>query len=238
MATPVAMQFKETYPPCGPASHGFLCGLPLEARRALMAILYHTSYPEGAVLFNEQDAPRGIFLVVKGRVKLSMTSAEGKTVILRIAKAGDVMGLHSTVSGAPCQATAETLELSHIAFARRDAFVHFLREHPAAALEAAKQLGADYRLACEQVRALGLLHSAPRKLAGFLLEWAANGQPSRDGLRATLTLTHEEIGQMIGASRETVTRTLSGFKNQRLVTLKGATLVIENPAALQQFAEL
>ncbi|MBI2815631.1 MAG: Crp/Fnr family transcriptional regulator [Acidobacteria bacterium] len=234
MGIPVAMELKEDCIGCsGP--EGFFCSLPPDSRRSLISILYTSSYPEGAVLFAEEDPPRGVYLVLKGRVKLSMTSAEGKTVILRIANAGDVVGLHSVVSGEPCQSTAETLELSQVAFARRENFLQFLRDHPGAALQAAKQLGVDYRTACEQVRALGLLHSAPKKLAGFLLEWASNGQPSGQGLRAKLTLTHEEIGQMIGASRETVTRTLSGFRHQRLLTLKGSTLFIQNPSALQHF---
>lgn len=235
MGIPVAMEWKEDFTVGFIGSDGFFSSLSPESRRALNAILYTSSYPEGAVLFAEEDIPRGVYLVLKGRVKLSMTSADGKTVILRIANAGDVLGLHSVVSGEPCQSTAETLELSQVAFAKRESFLQFLRDYPGAALQAAKQLGADYRTACEQVRALGLLHSAPKKLAGFLLEWASNGQPSRQGLRAKLTLTHEEIGQMIGASRETVTRTLAGFRNQRLVTLKGSTLVIQNPSALQHF---
>lgn len=238
MGTSVVSELKEYCTGSSPDAEGFLCSLPPSARKALAAITYMTSYPEGAILFTEQETPRGVFLVLRGRVKISMTSAEGKTVILRIAKNGEAVGLHAVVASAPCQATAETLELSQIAFARREAFLNFLREYPEAALQAAKQLGADYRMACEQVRALGLLHSAPRKLAGFLLEWAASGQPARDGLRAKLTLTHEEIGQMIGASRETVTRTLAGFKNQRLVMLKGSTLVIQNPTALQHFADV
>jgi len=237
MTTPGLLELKDYYTRCAD-SEGFLCGLSPEARKALAAITYTTSYPEGAVLFSEEDAARGAFIVLKGRVKITMNSAEGKTVILRIAKSGDVLGLHAVVSGEPCQATAETLEFCQIAFATREAFMNFLRERPEASLQAARQLGIDYRLACEQVRALGLLHSAPRKLAGFLLDWAASGHPAPDGLHAKLTLTHEEIGQMIGASRETVTRTLAGFRNRHLVTLKGSTLVIPNRTALQHFAEV
>lgn len=238
MGTPVALDLKDYYIGSSQDAEGFLHSLPPEAQKALTAITYTTSYPEGAILFTEQETPRGVFIVLRGRVKISITSAEGKTVILRIAKTGEAVGLNAVVAGSPCLATAETLELSQIAFAKREAFLSFLRQYPEAALQAAKQLGSDYRVACEQVRALGLLHSAPRKLAGFLLEWASCGRPARDGLRATLTLTHEEIGQMIGASRETVTRTLAGFKNQHLVMLKGSTLVIQNRAALQHFAEV
>jgi len=237
MSTPAMLGIHENSA-AGAEPGGFLGRLSPEARKVLTAITYTTSYPEGAVLFSEEDIARGALIVLKGRVKIEMTSAEGKTVILRIAKSGDVLGLHAVVSGEPCQAAAETLEPCQIAFAKREAFLSFLRERPEAFLLAAKQLGSDYRVACDQIRALELLHSAPKKLAGFLLDWASAGQPARAGAHARLTLTHEEIGQMIGASRETVTRTLSGFKNRRLVMLKGSTLVIPNPAALQHYAEV
>ncbi len=238
MSTPTRLEWKEIFSDCSPNAGTFPCSLAVESRKALGAIAFTASYPEGTILFTEEEAPRGVFIVLKGRVKISMTSAEGKTVILRIAKAGEVVGLHAVVVGEPYQAAAETLELSQVSFVKREAFLSFLREHPEAALQAARQLGLDYHMACEQVRALGLLHSAPKKLAGFLLEWSSAGQSAKDGVRAKLTLTHEEIGQMIGASRETVTRTLSDFRSQHLVMLKGSTLVIPNRAALEHFAQV
>jgi CRP/FNR family cyclic AMP-dependent transcriptional regulator len=217
---------------------GFLGSLSAGAQKALTSLAYAAAYPAGSILFSEQEPPRGVFIVLKGRVKVSMTSAEGKTVILRIARPGDAVGLHAVVVGEAYQSNAETLELSQVSCIRREAFLNFLREYPDAALQVARQLGFDYHTACAQVRALGLLHSAPRKLAGFLLDWVTTGQPSRDATRATLTLTHEEIGQMIGTSRETVTRTLSDFKSHHLALLKGSTLVIQNRAALQHYADV
>ena len=236
MGSPALLEVNLNHVAGSPNSEGFLASLSVSAQKALASLAYAAAYPAGAILFSEQEPPRGVFIVLKGRVKVSMTSAEGKTVILRIARPGDVVGLHAVVVGEPYQSNAEILELSQVSFIRREAFLNFLREQPDAALQVARQLGFDYHTACAQVRALGLLHSAPRKLAGFLLDWVTTGQPSRDASRATLTLTHEEIGQTIGTSRETVTRTLSDFKSHRLAMLKGSTLVIQNRAALQHFA--
>ena len=102
---------------------------------------------------------------------------------------------------------------------------------------AAQHLSKSYEIACDQVRSIGLSNSAPEKLARFLLEWTAQGQQQPGpGVRAVLTLTHEEIGQMIGASRETVTRTLGEFKAQRLACLKGAVLNIPDRSALAHLA--
>jgi CRP/FNR family cyclic AMP-dependent transcriptional regulator len=221
---------------CAIKSEGLFCDLTAGALQELSRIRLESSYPAGVRLFEEQEAPGGIYILCQGRVKLSMTSSEGKSVILRIAGPGEALGLHAVVSGRPYQASAETLEPCVVSFVRREDFLRFLRENPESSLRAAQQLSRNYQSACEQVRSLGLAHSAEGKLAGFLLLWATKGRPAKEGARVVLTLTHEEIGQMIGLSRETVTRTMSDFKRRQLVTRRGATLVIQNKDALAQFA--
>jgi CRP/FNR family cyclic AMP-dependent transcriptional regulator len=219
-------------------SDNFFHNLSSGTLKALEGITFTSSYPKGAILFVEEESPRGVFILSKGRVKLSMTSSEGKSVILRIAEPGEVLGLHAVVSNQPYQASAETLEPCEASFVRQEDFLRFLRENPDASLRAAQQLSQNYHVACEQVRSIGLAHSAMGKLAGFLLLWAAKGQPTQQGIRVLLTLTHEEIGQMIGLSRETVTRTMGDFKRRQLVATKGATVVIQNKGVLEQFAGL
>ena len=222
---------------CTVRTESFFCSLPAADLKAFEAIKLVTTYPTGAVLFGEGDAARGIFVLCKGRVKLTMTSSNGKVIILRIAQPGEVLALHSVISNAPLQASAETVEPSQINFVRREDFMRFLREHSQAAIRTAQQLSTSYETACEQVRSLALAPSAHGKLARFLLEWTGRGDRSNQGGTAKLTLTHEEIGQMIGISRETVTRTLGEFKSSRLVVLKGSTLLIPNKAALQDMTE-
>lgn len=236
MESPYSLKLRETCDTCATKSEGFFCNLSGGALKALDSIKFSSGYPKGAVLFAEQEAPRGVFILCKGRVKLSINSSEGKTVILRIAEPGEVLGLHAVVSGQPYQASAETLEPCEVNFVRREDFLRFLRDNPEASLRAAQQLSQNYHVACEQVRSIGLAHSAMGKLAGFLLLWAAKGQRTQQGTRVLLTLTHEEIGQMIGLSRETVTRTMGDFKRRQFVASKGATVVIQNKGALEQFA--
>jgi len=91
-------------------------------------------------------------------------------------------------------------------------------------------------MACEQLRNVALSASVPEKLARLLLDWSEGGQTTDCGTRFRFSLTHEEIGEFIGASRETVTRTLSTFKHRRLVTCQGATLTIPNRTALATYA--
>ena len=86
------------------------------------------------------------------------------------------------------------------------------------------------------VALVALSSSAPEKLARLLLDFSRNGQSTETGTRFRFCLTHEEIGEFIGASRETVTRTLSVFKTRRLVAFHGSTLTIPNKTALASYA--
>jgi CRP/FNR family cyclic AMP-dependent transcriptional regulator len=97
----------------------------------------------------------------------------------------------------------------------------------------AQQLGETYHSAVAEMRTIGLSHSASEKLARFLLELSTNHDKGKSDIKVTLTLTHEEIAQTIGASRETVTRLFSDFKKKDLVQVKGSTIIIKNRAGLE-----
>ena len=206
------------------------------ALRDLESIEFPTLYQPGVLLFSEKGAPSGIFIVVSGEVKLSINSSEGKRLILSIAKAGEVLGLSSVLSGLPSEMTAEVLYPSRIAVIERDQFLAFMSRHPEVYQVVTQELSLQYMVACEQLRTVALSGSAPEKLARLLLEWSENGQKTEAGTRFRFSLTHEEIGEFIGASRETVTRTLSTFKSRRLVAFHGSILEIPSKVALQHVA--
>jgi CRP/FNR family cyclic AMP-dependent transcriptional regulator len=235
MSSPHGPQPAESCQKCTLRREGFFCNFSPASLGDLDSLRLTTSYPQGATLFMEGESARGVMVLCKGRVKVSMNSSDGRTMILRVNKPGEVLGLHAVVSNRPYQATAETLEPCQVSFVRREDFLRLLKQHGDASMSAAAQLSNNYQTACDQVRALGLSHSAPEKMARFLLDWAASGQQTQQGMRARLTLTHEEIGQIIGTSRETVTRTLGEFRNHNYATLKGSMLFIQNRAALGNF---
>src|SRR6202051_4296670 len=188
------------------SSHTF-CDLPPSALQAFENIKYATAYPQGAVLFVEGQVPRGIFVLRKGSVKLSINSPNGRTMIVKLAEPGEVLGLSATISGKPYEVTAETLDPCQVNFVKRDDFLRFIKDDVDACFKVAEQLGEKYHNACKEVRSLGLSHSAAEKLATLLLEWSKkNGESAKTEPRFKIRLTHEEIAQMIGTSRETVTR--------------------------------
>lgn len=234
MSSPYGLQIAENCLICKLRQTGFFCDLPRESLQDLERIKYASGYPQGAVLFVEGQSPRGVYMICSGRVKLSTTSREGKTLILRIAHGGEVLGLHATVSGKPYELTAETLQPSQVDFIKREDFLRFLQSHADACLNAARHLSQNCQSAYEMIRSLGLSHSVSEKMARLLLEWAADGEETSDGVRIKISLTHEEMAQLIGTSRETVTRILGEFRDKQLAQLRGSTLMIKNKAALEK----
>jgi CRP/FNR family cyclic AMP-dependent transcriptional regulator len=234
MSTPYGIEITENCLICKLRHSGFFCDLPKPSLDDLERIKYASAYPQGAVLFVEGQAPRGVYIVCSGRVKLSTASRDGKTLILRIAQGGEVLGLHATVSGKPYELTAETLQPCQLDFVRRDDFLRFLQNHADACLHAAQHLSQNCQSAYDMIRSLGLSHSVSEKLARLLLEWANDGEKTPDGIRIKVSLTHEEIAQLIGTSRETVTRVLGEFRDQQIAQLRGSTLLIRNKIGLEK----
>ncbi|HEY6389111.1 MAG TPA: Crp/Fnr family transcriptional regulator [Candidatus Acidoferrum sp.] len=233
MRAPYGLEIIESCLSCPHREDRLFCNLPPATVQRLAAITSPASYPKGATLFVEGQAPRGVFILCSGRVKLSTTSADGKGLIVRIAESGEVLGLPATVTGKPYELTAEVIEPAQANFIAREDFLVFMREHGEAALRVAQQLGETYHSAIAEMRTIGLSHSAGEKLARFLLDLSANHGDGKGEIRVTLTLTHEEIAQMIGTSRETVTRLFTDFKKKQLLQVKGSSLIIKDKAGLE-----
>ncbi len=212
------------------------CNLSPSAIKSLNEIKSFAVYPKGAVLFVQGQPPRGVYVLCAGRVKLTVCSQDGRSLITRISKPGEVLGLSATLSGKPYYLTAETLIPSEVNFIKCNDFLRFLHEHGDACVRVAQQLAQNFQTATEQISLLGLSSSVSERLAKFLLSLEAREGQADGGLRLKLTYTHEEIGQMIGISRETVTRLLADFKKKQFINLKGSTLVISDLPALKALA--
>lgn len=237
MRAPYGLEIIESCMKCPHREDRLFCNLSAAAVQRLANITSPATYPKGATLFVEGQSPRGVFVLCSGKVKLSTSSSDGKTLILRISEIGEVLGLPAVVSGTPYQASAEVLEPTQANFISRNDFLAFLRDHGEAALRVAQQLAENYHHALSEMRTIGLSHSAGEKLARFLLEWVAEHHHGAGEVKVKLTLTHEEIAQMIGASRETVTRLFADFKKKQLLEVKGSTLLIRDRAGLEKVLE-
>lgn len=219
---------------CGFRQSGFFCHLSpaeLEDFNATKTITAHTS---GRVLFAEQENPSGIYLICQGSVKLTVSSPEGKTVVVRIARPGEILGLSSVLSGAPYEATAATSEPCQAAFVSSRAFHAFLKEHAALYGRIAAQLGSEYRAACQQVRSLGLGMPVFKRLASFLLNHSLQERDCPGPVSFALPLSHDDIAEHLGTTRESVTRAMGEFRKRRLIRICRGMITIRDPVALQR----
>jgi len=220
------------------------CGKPLRSGRFFErlssdalndfeSLKVHFNFPANTVLFIEEQMPSNILFLLKGQVKLSMNSSAGRRLILGIANPGESLGLASALSGRRYDITAETICRCRVASLDREDCLGFLLRNPAAYTNLVRELCLDCARACEQVRTLGLTATAPARLARLLLEWCAGGQKTERGTRLFCSLTQGEMGECIGASRETVSRILSDFKYKEMLESRGSALIISNRRALE-----
>ncbi len=150
-----------------------------------------------------------------------------------------MLGASATILGRPYEVSAETLEPSQLNFIKRDDFMRFLGTYSDACMHTAQQLSEKYQAAQREIRSLGLAQSTSEKLGKLLLEWCElHGEMTTRGTRIKVLLTHEEVAQMIGTTRETVTRLLSDFKRKGLVEVKGSTILILKKTELEKLVTI
>lgn len=219
---------------CEHRSLRLFCNLTPEALRDYDGIGMLFSHARGAKLFSEGDTARNVFVICFGQIKISSTSRDGKTMIIKIAGPGDVIGLSAVLANVPHEVTAEAIEPCQVKTVRKQEFLDFLGRHGIASMHAAQSLSSEYMTVFHDAKRLALSGSAAGRLARLLLDWgrsAANGKPE---IRFTMALTHEEIANMAGTSRETVTRLLNRFRRDQLITIKGSSLTILKPEQLER----
>ncbi len=238
MNTPYGLEIIESCVSCKLRKDKWFCGFSSDTLTAFSGGSHLTTYPGGALLFVEGQTPRGAYVYLSGRVKLSTTSRDGKVLILRMADAGELLGMSAVISGEPYVVTAETAGPCHVNFIERNAFLGLLENNGEIGLRAAQVLSREFQSMYRDVHDLVLARSSAGKLARLLLSWSPGmkPEPGRTEVRIRSSLTHEEMAQMIGSSRETVTRLLSELKKKELIRLEGSTLVIRNRPALEALA--
>jgi len=187
------------------------CNLPQHSLDLFDGLGHLSVFPADVELLVEGQSPRGVFVLCSGRAKLSMVSRDGKILILKVASNRQILGLSPIVSGRPSPVTATTLEPCQVKFISQDDFRSMLHKDSTVALACAVALSREVRTAFQDVHDLLLA-------------------------RSSTDFTHEEMAQMIGSSRETVTRLLGEMKRRELIRQEGSTLVIPNRIALQAIA--
>jgi len=235
MKTPYGLEIIENCSQCFCRKAGFFCAMSSGVVESLDQVSHHSTMPAGAILFVEGQVSRGIFILCSGKVKLSTASREGKVLILKTVEAGEVLGLSAAVSGLSYEMTAETATPCQLNFVGRKDLLEMLHAHSEVGVHAAESLSSDFQSAYRDIRDLVMARSSEGKLARLLLSFSPK-QTGSDELHLRSMMTHEEMAQRIGSSRETVTRLLTELKRKQLIRLDGPTLVIRSRIALETLA--
>src|SRR5829696_1681366 len=206
---PTAQQ-KETEEPAGSAMNrpGADFRLLLQAIHSSNISNLSLVHPSGKVLFAEGEPGRGVYILRTGRATVSISSSEGRLVILRIAQSGDVLGLNSTLRNSPYDTTVKTLEPCRTDFISYVQLVRLMERSQAGTQAILKILGRELAELTERAKSLLLPQTASGRLAKLLLELGRENVREPAAPRIDKVFTQEEIAQMICSSRETVTRLL------------------------------
>jgi CRP/FNR family transcriptional regulator, cyclic AMP receptor protein len=236
MKTPYGLEIIENCTECSHSKPGFFCCYSNPALQALNQVSHKSTLPAGAILFVEGQSPRGMFVLCSGKVNLSTTSREGKILILKTAEPGEALGLSAAISGVGYETTAETATPCQLNFVDRKHLLELLQSNSEVGMHAAQCLSRDFQSAYRDIHDLVLSRSSAGKLARLLLSQSLPLTMAAIEDRIHSSMTHEEMAQRIGSSRETVTRLLSDLKKKQLIRLDGPTLVISNRPALEALA--
>jgi CRP/FNR family cyclic AMP-dependent transcriptional regulator len=214
-------------------NHPF-CELSDDAQAFFNKSVIEVEYPRGSVLFREGEKCHAVYVINSGSVKLSTSSAEGRTLILRVAEPGEVLGISAALAEGDFEISAETLQPCHVSILRGVHLGHMLQNYGGVSLATARALASEYQAAFDEVRMIALSGSAKGRLASLILKWAVTNEklPSPSPF-IKMSLTHDELASMTGTTRETMTRALSQLRRDKIITLNGMALTVLNTAALQ-----
>jgi len=230
MKTPYGLPIIDDCIACPIVANGAFCNLPDKSLEAWGRVRQNATHPRGAVLFVQGQAAAGMHVICMGQVKLFSSAPDGATVIHGIYNAGNVLGAAEALLGSSYDATAESITPCVVSFIKRDALTALLRSDSEIAFRLTSQLSAQLTATRRQIENQRLHRGSLERLAHFLLDYCD------ERLSVSMTLTHQEIGEIIGLSRETVTRGICEMKNRNIIRITGHLTAITDRDALVRLA--
>lgn len=188
------------------------------------------------MLFEEQEFAERVFILYSGHVRLSCASKDGKSMTLRVAGPGQVLGLSAVLSAGSFEVSAQVLEAVTAKTVSRANFVDFLARQPSASLQVARALAEEYKTAFHDVRRFGLSTSVPSRIASLLMDWRTAPLLGQPEIRFQMAQTHDEIAAYVATTRESVTRILAKFRQDKYIHIQGVWVHILEPEKLARLA--
>lgn len=215
------------------ASVPLFSGLPPDELQRFAEVTREKTYPRGSVILFEDDPGDSLYVVREGRVKVVLVGEDGREVILGVLGVGEHFGELSLIDDQPRSAHVIAMEDSTVLVLRREDFRRRVEASPSVAWALLSELSRRLRVADGKIGGLVLL-DVPGRIARLLLDFAAAGESST----IEKPLTHQTIAQMIGASRETVSRAMRDFQDEGWIAVERRRITLSNPDALKVRAQV
>ncbi len=222
---------------CNSRFESVFCKLKAEELEKIAESKSCVFYAKGQTIFQEGAYPQGLFCVNSGKIKLVKLGNQGKEQILRLSKGGDSLGYRSLLSNEPYAASAITLEDSSVCFIPKDVFLNMMQRSNALTIEVMNLLTGDLAHAEKQITHIAQ-HSLRERVAESILVLKETYGLEDDGVTLAVTLTREDMANMVGTATESVIRFLSEFKNDKMIELDGKKIRILDIKRLTATANL
>jgi CRP/FNR family transcriptional regulator, cyclic AMP receptor protein len=208
-------------------------GLDREELARFGELVRERSYPKGSVILFQDDPGDSLFILRSGRVKVVLIGEDGREVILGVLEPGAHFGELALIDDQPRSAHVIAMEDAQLLVLRREDFRRRVDANPSVAWALLQELSKRLRRADEKIGGLVLL-DVPGRIARLLLDLAAEGGSET----IDKVLTHQTIAQMIGASRETVSRSMKDFQESGLIRVERRRIAIGDREALEKRAQV
>jgi CRP-like cAMP-binding protein len=214
--------------------HPIFRDLAPEALDQLCRYAKHTVLKRGATIFAKDDPGYSLYAVIRGTVKISISSHDGRNAILNLIGPGELFGEMAVLDGQPRSADATANTNCEIFVIDRRDFLPLVRSHPTLAMKFIELLCTRIRWATDRVDQV-ILQDLPGRLASALLGLTENRR--LDAERSTIAITQQEISEMVGMSRESINKQLRAWYLRKWVRLEHGAIVVLDAAALRELAE-
>jgi CRP/FNR family transcriptional regulator, cyclic AMP receptor protein len=183
-------------------------------------------YAKNDIILMEEEVGTALFVIINGKVKVARTSTEGREVILTILSDSDFFGEMAILDGLTRSATVVAIEESELFLIQRNDFLNLLREHPEVSISLLQEMTKRLRAADMKIKALSL-KDAEGKIATVILQLADDiGKIKQGVVEIDKMPLQQDLANMAGTSRETISRTLHSFTKKKLIELDGNKLRI------------
>ncbi|EHM88133.1 MAG: Crp/Fnr family transcriptional regulator [Actinomyces graevenitzii] len=207
-----------------------------EEREELRGMMSQTTLRRGEVLFNEGDSGDRLYILLTGKVKLGHTSVDGRENLLAVLGPGEIVGELTLFDPGPRSATATAVATTELLALEHNQLMGFIDSHPTLAKDMLRALAVRLRLTNTALADL-VFSDVPGRVAKALLDLAERfGAPTEDGIHVPHDLTQEELAQLVGASRETINKSLAEFSSRGWIRLEGRAVTLIDVERLKRRA--